>query len=147
MFMGDQRSLGNGRYPGILLGEIFVDGSSLHPHSIKRAAFETVDSSVGVTFYPFSLHEANRLLRTAAEDVRLYTKPRECSFTYVHRQRRIGDPVRSRIHINSLDGRDPLVVTDPVIKIIVVGWVTTSESRLMYVLQFSPSDIDTHLPS
>ena len=43
--------------------------------------------------------------------------------TYVHRQLRIGDPVRSRIHKQLTDR-------------LVVGWVTTSESRLMYVLSY-----------
>jgi len=40
---------------------------------------------------------------------------------YIHRQLNIGDPVRSRIH-KQLTGPS------------VVGWVTTSESGLMYFL-------------
>jgi len=41
---------------------------------------------------------------------------------YIHRQLKIGDPARSRIH-KQLTGS------------LVVGWVTTSESVLMYLSQ------------
>ena len=43
--------------------------------------------------------------------------------TYDHRLRRIGHPVRSAIH-------------KPQIGRLVVGWVTTSESLLLYVFRF-----------
>ena len=43
--------------------------------------------------------------------------------TYDHRLRRIGHPVRSAIH-------------KPQIGRLVVGWVTTSESLLLYVFFF-----------
>jgi hypothetical protein len=45
------------------------------------------------------------------------------SFTYDHRLRRIGHPVRSAIH-------------KPQIGRLVVGWVTTSEYLLLYVFDF-----------
>ena len=45
------------------------------------------------------------------------------SFTYDHRLRRIGHPVRSAIH-------------KPQIGRLVVGWVTTSEYLLLYVFGF-----------
>ena len=44
--------------------------------------------------------------------------------TYDHRLRRLGHPVRSAIH-------------KPQIGRLVVGWVTTSESLLLYVLFFT----------
>jgi hypothetical protein len=45
------------------------------------------------------------------------------SFTYDHRLRRIGHPVRSAIHKPQIGG-------------LVVGWVTTSEYLLLYVFAF-----------
>ena len=48
---------------------------------------------------------------------------RRNAFTYDHRLRRIGHPVRSAIH-------------KPQIGRLVVGWVTTSEYLLLYVFVF-----------
>ena len=48
---------------------------------------------------------------------------REFYFTYDHRLRTIGHPVRSAIHKPQIDE-------------LVVGWVTTSEFSLLYVFYF-----------
>ena len=50
----------------------------------------------------------------------IYTKTSLPSSTYDHRLRKTGHPVRSAIHKPQIDR-------------LVVGWVTTSESRLLYV--------------
>ena len=53
------------------------------------------------------------------------TKTRATTSTYDHRLKRIGHPVRSAIHKLQIGW-------------LVVGWVTTSESQLLYVLSFLP---------
>ena len=55
-----------------------------------------------------------------------YTVVQRTSVTYDHRLKRTGHPVRSAIHKLEI-GRS------------VVGWVTTSESLLLYVFVFLPT--------
>ena len=60
------------------------------------------------------------------EYIRIYIDAsKTMSVTYDHRLRRIGHPVRSAIH-------------KPQIGRLVVGWVTTSESLLLYVIFLDP---------
>lgn len=55
-----------------------------------------------------------------SENAHNITASNSQSFTYDHRLKRIGHPVRSAIHKLQIGG-------------LVVGWVTTSESSLSYV--------------
>ena len=95
-----------------------VEFSKMPGKSFHRKVLSKSTISLSISICSTDRHECD-LRREIDSELFKYSDVRDAG-TYDHRLRRIGHPVRSAIH-------------KPQIGRLVVGWVTTSESLLLYV--------------